>query len=219
MRDARGARARRGGPGGILYAFEKGVEKTGGGKGFADVWYENRFAFEYKGRHKDLKAAYHQLLQYREALGTRRSPSSPIRTVTRYTPTSPAPSSACTASTTPRCRRPRTCAYCGRCSKPGGVEARAHRRGRVTEESARRFARIADGLRGRGVEPHDAAHFLNKVLFCLFAEDIGLLPKDLFTKVVEACVKQADLFVRYAEGLFEAMRDGGDFLAEVDTAL
>ena len=48
MRDARGARARRGGPGGILYAFEKGVEKTGGGKGFADVWYENRFAFEYK---------------------------------------------------------------------------------------------------------------------------------------------------------------------------
>jgi hypothetical protein len=33
------------------------------------VWYENRFAFEYKGRHKDLKAAYHQLLQYREALG------------------------------------------------------------------------------------------------------------------------------------------------------
>jgi hypothetical protein len=69
------------------------------------------------------------------------------------------------------------------------------------------------------VEPNDAAHFLNKVLFCLFAEDIGLLPKDLFTKVVEACVKQADLFVRYAEGLFEAMRDGGDFLVEGDTAL
>src|SRR5829696_4900770 len=45
-----------------------------------------------QGRHKDLKAAYDQLLQYREALGTRRSSSSPIRTVTRYTPTSPAPS-------------------------------------------------------------------------------------------------------------------------------
>lgn len=56
-------------PAGSFYAFEKGVEKTGGGKGFADVWYENRFAFEYKGRHKDLKAAYDQLLQYREALG------------------------------------------------------------------------------------------------------------------------------------------------------
>jgi hypothetical protein len=82
----------------------------------------------------------------------------------------------------------------------------------VTEEVARRFARIADGLRGRGVEPHDAAHFLNKVLFCLFAEDIGLLPKDLFTEVVETCMKQPDLFVRYAEGLFEAMRDGGNFL-------
>ncbi len=54
---------------GEFYTFEKGVEKIGGGKGFADVWYKNRFAFEYKGRHKDLKAAYGQLLQYREALG------------------------------------------------------------------------------------------------------------------------------------------------------
>lgn len=26
-------------PRGEFYAFEKGVEKTGGGKGFADVWY------------------------------------------------------------------------------------------------------------------------------------------------------------------------------------
>ena len=40
-------------PAGSFYAFEKGVEKTGGGKGFADVWYEDRFAFKYKGRHKD----------------------------------------------------------------------------------------------------------------------------------------------------------------------
>ncbi len=56
-------------PTGAFYAFEKGVEKTGGGKGFADVWHEGRFAFEYKGRHKDLGAAYGQLLQYRESLG------------------------------------------------------------------------------------------------------------------------------------------------------
>ena len=28
------------GPAGSFYAFEKGVEKTGGGKGFADVRYE-----------------------------------------------------------------------------------------------------------------------------------------------------------------------------------
>jgi hypothetical protein len=35
-------------PTGASYAFEKGVGKTGGGKGFADVWHEGRYAFEYK---------------------------------------------------------------------------------------------------------------------------------------------------------------------------
>ncbi len=29
---------------------------------------QNHFGWEYKGKHKDLKAAYSQLLQYREAL-------------------------------------------------------------------------------------------------------------------------------------------------------
>jgi hypothetical protein len=55
-------------PRGEFYTFEKGVEKTGGGKGFADIWCENHFAFEYKGKHKELGAAYRQLLQYRESL-------------------------------------------------------------------------------------------------------------------------------------------------------
>jgi hypothetical protein len=55
-------------PDGSFYTFEKGVEKSGGGKGFADVWRKGFFAFEYKGRHKDLTAAYSQLLLYREDL-------------------------------------------------------------------------------------------------------------------------------------------------------
>src|SRR5437868_13703215 len=55
-------------PRGIWYTFEKGVEKTDGGKGWADVWLQGKFGWEYKGKHKDLKAAYQQLLKYREAL-------------------------------------------------------------------------------------------------------------------------------------------------------
>ncbi|HTE87034.1 MAG TPA: type IIL restriction-modification enzyme MmeI [Dehalococcoidia bacterium] len=51
------------------YAFEKGAEKTGGGDGFADVWLNGHFAWEYKGKHKDLRAAYKQLTDYHEALG------------------------------------------------------------------------------------------------------------------------------------------------------
>ena len=43
-------------------------EKTSGGDGFADVWKRGHFAWEYKGKRKNLDAAYSQLLQYREAL-------------------------------------------------------------------------------------------------------------------------------------------------------
>ncbi|HUY95910.1 MAG TPA: type IIL restriction-modification enzyme MmeI [Terracidiphilus sp.] len=50
------------------YAFEKYVGKTRGGKGFADVWCRDHFAWEYKGKHKDLKKAYDQLNDYREGL-------------------------------------------------------------------------------------------------------------------------------------------------------
>jgi hypothetical protein len=50
---------------GSWYTFERGVHKTGGGKGWADVWMRGHFGWEYKGKHKDLVAAYQQLLLYR----------------------------------------------------------------------------------------------------------------------------------------------------------
>ena len=53
-------------PTGEDYAFEKGATKTSGGQGWADVWKRGRFAWEYKGKHANLRAAYQQLLQYRE---------------------------------------------------------------------------------------------------------------------------------------------------------
>jgi hypothetical protein len=56
-------------PTGTQYAFERRVEKAGGGDGFADVWKRDFFAWEYKGRYKDLKAAYVQLLAYKDDLG------------------------------------------------------------------------------------------------------------------------------------------------------
>ena len=57
-----------GDPTGATYCFEKGISKHGGGDGFADVWKKGFFGWEYKGKHKDLDAAYNQLLLYRDAL-------------------------------------------------------------------------------------------------------------------------------------------------------
>jgi hypothetical protein len=55
-------------PEGTWYCFEKGAKKTGGGDGWADVWRNGCFAWEYKGKHKDLNVAFAQLQRYAIAL-------------------------------------------------------------------------------------------------------------------------------------------------------
>ena len=55
-------------PIGDWFTFEKGTIKASGGKGWADVWRKECFAWEYKGKHADLDAAMDQLMQYAVAL-------------------------------------------------------------------------------------------------------------------------------------------------------
>ena len=55
-------------PKGEFFTFERGVSKSTGRRGWADVWKRNYFAIEYKGKHKNLDEAYDQLLLYRASL-------------------------------------------------------------------------------------------------------------------------------------------------------
>ena len=55
-------------PNGDHYCFERGARKDSGGDGRADVWKRHHFAWEYKGKHADLDAAFAQLRQYALAL-------------------------------------------------------------------------------------------------------------------------------------------------------
>src|SRR5215467_9914894 len=48
--------------------FEKGVTKTGGGDGFADVWRKGFFAWEYKKKKRNLDDALGQLVRCAAAL-------------------------------------------------------------------------------------------------------------------------------------------------------
>jgi hypothetical protein len=41
-------------PEGAWYTFERGVHKTGGGEGWADVWMKDHFAWEYKRKKRSL---------------------------------------------------------------------------------------------------------------------------------------------------------------------
>ncbi|MCY4617828.1 MAG: hypothetical protein OXD50_04650 [Chloroflexi bacterium] len=56
----------------------------------------------------------------------------------------------------------------------------------VTQAAASRFADLARSMQDRGHEPKAVAHFLNRVLFCLFAEDVGLLPRRLMTDLIDS---------------------------------
>jgi len=79
----------------------------------------------------------------------------------------------------------------------------------ITEKAAREFAELAEVLRGRGHDPQQVAHFLNKLLFCMFAEDSDLLPNKLFTKLLETAVQRPQDFVGMAQDIFRAMQNGG----------
>ena len=105
-------------PTGENYAFERGANKTTGGEGWADVWKRGCFAWEYKGKRKDLKAAYAQLQQYAVAWKTRRSLSSATWRRSRSTPTGRTPSTRCTGSASRSCARRTTAPAESRFQRP-----------------------------------------------------------------------------------------------------
>ena len=204
-------------PTGDEYAFEKGAEKTAGGDGFADVWKRGHFAWEYKGKHKNLKAAYQQLLQYREALE-----NPPLLVVcdldrfeihTNFTNTPAIVHSfdlECLLSDPSEpLRLLRAIMQHPDELRPGKT------RDELTAEAAQQFASLAERLRERGHEAQKVAHFLNKLLFCMFAEDAGLLPAGLLRRLAAAAPNDPSVFTDGLSELFAKMSGrGGLFGAE-----
>ncbi len=245
-------------PSGEFFTFQKGVTKNAAGaevyvdtlfgerpvkaahaQGFADVWLKGHFAWEYKGKLKDLEKAREQLLQYLDDL---QNPpllvvcdferfeihtrfNNCVKTVHRFTNEE--------IGTEAVQKKLRALFQNIDFFKPTKT---THA---VTEDVAKNFAKLAELLRNQKVEPHNAAHFLMKLLFCLFAEDVGLLPNEIFTKIVGKAagrfegVESADdetlalkprksamdagdddFLGRNLRQLFRAMKKGGEFWGE-----
>ena len=79
----------------------------------------------------------------------------------------------------------------------------------LTERAAKHFAQLAQSLRDQGHAPPEVAHFVNRLVFCMFAEDVGLLPDAMFTRMLEHARQQPEEFVTLARDLFGAMSVGG----------
>lgn len=71
-------------------------------------------------------------------------------------------------------------------------------------------------MRERGVPAEKAAHFLMRLLFCLFSEDIGLLPPKLFSRLVENSRRRPAEFTVRLRQLFTAMANEHGSFGEHD---
>jgi len=196
-------------PTGEWFTFEKGASKTSGGEGWADVWRKGCFAWEYKGRRKNLDAAFAQLLQYSVALENPPllivSDMDRIRIHTNWTNTVQEVHEFTLEDLIDGTTRERL--------KQAFTDPEAFRpqktRQALTEETASEFAKLAQRLRDRKHEPHQVAHFVNQLVFCMFAEDVGLLPNNLFTRMLELSRTDPSSCKENIEALFGAMANKG----------
>ena len=195
---------------GEWYCFERGARKDTGGDGWADVWKRGCFAWEYKGKHKNLDRAFNQLRQYALALENppllivsdmvqfriRTNWTNCVSVLHEFTLDDLADGAVRDklkwAMSEPERLRP------------------GETRQTVTERAAATFADLAQGMRDRGYDAQTVAHFVNRMVFCMFAEDVGLLPDDMFTRMLDRSRGDPAKFEAYAKHLFGAMSTGGD---------
>ena len=197
-------------PKGEWYAFEKGATKTTGGEGWADVWKRGHFGWEYKGKTKSLDKAFAQLQQY--ALALENPPLLVVcdldrfRIHTNWTNTvSEVHEFTLDDLAEAKIRQKLKWVL----SDPEKLRPQKTRQ-KLTEEVAAQFAALAQRLRARGHPAETVAHFVNRLIFCMFAEDVKLLPNKLFTKMLKSTAKQPEQFARRASELFKAMKAGGE---------
>ena len=81
----------------------------------------------------------------------------------------------------------------------------------VTREIAGYLAILATSLEDAGHPPRLVAEFLTRCLFCMFAEDVGLLEKDSFQHLLEGLRGSPEGFVPTLTQLFDEMQRGKDF--------
>ena len=197
-------------PKGEWFTFEKGVTKTGGGEGFADVWKRNFFAWEYKKKKRNLDAAMDQLVRYAAAL---ENPPLQvvcdtdrfiIRTAWTNAVTKQYEIELDDLAIPEKFNVLRAVFHDPERLRP------AETRAGITREAADKFSTIALRLQGRGT-PEDIAHFVNQLVFCFFASSVKLLPEGFFSKLLKRAVQRPDRAQDYFNSLFDAMEQGGEF--------
>ena len=205
---------------GEAFLFEQSLKQESG-RGRADVYYENHFAIEYKAadKYKDLNAAYQQLLQYRENLNN--PPLLVVTDINHWEIHSNFPNTQKRVYAFSHNEIASNSEVMGWLRDMFHAPERLHPQRnteQVTKDAAQVFRLIADNMRDWNAEPRRIAYFLTKLVFCLFAEDVGLLPaaadspQGMFTHIIEQSRGKPSVFKQYVRNLFVAMNEGGNIL-------
>ena len=197
-------------------------------RGFADVWKKGCFAWEYKGKKKNLDDAYRQLLRYRESLL-----NPPLLVVCDFDRFIIRTNFNGTVQethefTNAQIEDPKVLTLLRHVFTNPDYLKPQRTTAEVTETLAREIAEVAQSLQRREVvELTDAktrkelnfaqrgnlriARFLNRMVFCFFAEDTGLLPKNLFSDLLKGGMDDPPHLAGTLESLFHIMATGGAF--------
>lgn len=187
-------------PKGDWYCFERGATKSTGGEGWADVWKRGHFGWEYKGKHKDLNAAFVQLQRY--ALALENPPllvTCDMDRIVITTNWTNAVSQTIELALDDLRDASNGDILKSVMSNPDRLRPGTTRE-QVTESAAGEFAQLAFKLRSKGQhDPQTVAHFINRLIFCMFAEDAQLLPDEMFTRMLRAgaSTPRTDLFITF----------------------
>ena len=188
------------------FTFEKFVPG-----GFADAYLEGCFGWEFKGAEAQLPGAFDQLLRYQVYLKTPPllvvSSFQLIRVQTNFRDKETVVHDIPIAELgdPEQLRKLRDIFF-----DPGAFEPERTVE-QVTRETARLFGRIAEDMEQRGGGGERLARYLNQIVFCLYAEDAGLLRDNLFTEIVRRQFRNPDLFNVAVKNLFAQMAGGGLF--------
>jgi type II restriction/modification system DNA methylase subunit YeeA len=197
-------------------------------RGFADVWKKGCFAWEYKGKKKNLDEAYKQLLRYRESLLN--PPLLVVCDFDRYIVKTNFNGTVQEVYefTNDQIDRPENLRILRALFTDPEFLKPQRTTAQVTRTLAEKFAQVAVSLQKReSAEYADArtreefrveqkknlriARFLNRLVFCFFAEDTGLLPKNLFSEIAKIGLENKDRFIETLQRLFHVMAKGGNF--------
>ncbi|GHV49652.1 methylase [Synergistales bacterium] len=183
-------------------AFEYKVPLTGSKTGYIDYLWKREIAIEMKSKGKDLGAAFSQLQNYMQHLPEDEIPDLWM---------------VCDFENIRLCRRSTSEIFNFKTKDlrkhikrfaniAGYVTERIHEnQAAVNVKAAEKMAKLHDALKEHGYEGHGLEVYLVRLLFCLFADDTGIFPKDSFINYIEASKADgSDLSDRIAR-LFEIL--------------